>query len=100
MLKDRKGFMWFSTDDGLNHGTMATISQFFGPILKTNIHYLQIILMFFLKIKQEIYGVGSKGLSLYDRNTESCTNFTSIKNDDKTLSNHDLGSIFQDSKKK
>ena len=39
-------------------------------------------------------GTSGGGLSLYDENTQSFTNFTSIKNDDRTLSSADINSIF------
>jgi len=97
ILKDRKGFMWFSTDDGLNRydGYNFTIFRH-DPNNKHSLPANNMGVLF--EDKAGNIWVGSKGLSLYDRNTESFTNFTSIKNDGKTLSGLDIASIFEDSK--
>jgi len=98
ILKDRTGYMWFSTDDGLNKydGYNFTIYRH-NP---KDIHSLpsnNTTIIF--EDKAGNMWVGSNyGLSLYNRDKDSFTTFNSNKNDYSTLSSDDINSIFQDSK--
>jgi len=99
ILKDRQGFMWFSTDDGLNRYDGYNFTVFrHDPKNKRSLPINDITVLFEDKAGNIWVGTSGGGLSLYDKNTESFTTFKSIKNDDRTLSSPDINSIFQDSK--
>nr|WP_170309772.1 hybrid sensor histidine kinase/response regulator [Mucilaginibacter xinganensis] len=98
ILKDRLGFMWFATDDGLNRfdGYSFTIYRHDkntpGSLPSSNISKI-----FEDKIGNILVG-SSEGLSIYNRSLNTFTNFVPNKEDDTTLSNPDINAIYQDSK--
>jgi signal transduction histidine kinase/ligand-binding sensor domain-containing protein/CheY-like chemotaxis protein len=98
MVKDRYGFMWFSTDDGLNRydGYNFTVYRH-DP---NNIRSLPSnnTGVIFEDRDGNLWIGGNRGLSLYDRNTDTFTTLTSNKNNENTLSSDDVNSIFEDSK--
>ncbi|MDB4902750.1 MAG: hypothetical protein JWQ63_2031 [Mucilaginibacter sp.] len=98
ILKDRLGFMWFSTDDGLNRydGYNFTVYRH-NP---KNIHSIPSnnAGVIFEDKAGNLWIGGNGGLSLYDRSTDTFTTLISNKNNEKTLSSDDVSSIFQDSK--
>jgi signal transduction histidine kinase/ligand-binding sensor domain-containing protein/DNA-binding response OmpR family regulator len=98
ILKDRIGFMWFSTDDGLNKydGYNYTVYRH-NPKDKHSLPSNNITIVF--EDRAGNIWVGSNyGLSLYNRDKDSFTTFSSNKNDDNTLSSDDINSIYQDSR--
>src|SRR5260221_4147935 len=99
ILKDRLGFMWFSTDDGLNRYDGYNFIIYRHDA--TDIHSLPTnnISAIFEDKDGNLWIGSSGGLSLYDRNTDTFTTLTANKNDEKTLSSDDVNAIFQDSKK-
>jgi signal transduction histidine kinase/ligand-binding sensor domain-containing protein/CheY-like chemotaxis protein len=99
IVKDRYGFMWFSTDDGLNRYDGYNFIIYRHDA--TNIHSLPTnnISAIFEDKDGNLWIGSSGGLSLYDRNTDTFTTLISNKNDEKTLSSDDVNTIFQDSKK-
>jgi len=98
IVKDRFGFMWFSTDDGLNRfdGYNFTIYRH-DP---KNIHSLPSnnVGVIFEDRQGNLWIGGNNGLSLYDRNTDNFTTLNSNKNDEHTLTRDDVNCIFQDCK--
>jgi len=98
ILKDRTGYMWFSTDDGLNRfdGYNFTVYRH-NP--KDN-HSLPSndVSTIIEDTAGNIWVGNGNGLSLYNRNTNSFTNFLSKKDDESSLSNPNVNYIFQDSK--
>jgi signal transduction histidine kinase/CheY-like chemotaxis protein/ligand-binding sensor domain-containing protein len=97
ILKDHEGYMWFSTDDGLNKydGYTFTVYRHIAKdphSLPTN----NVTCLLEDKDGKLWVGTSGSGLSIYDRNTDSFTNYTSRKNDDHTLSSGDVNTIFQD----
>ena len=99
ILKDHNGFMWFSTDDGLNrYDGYNFVVYRHDPKNKRSLPTNDVTILFEDKTGNLWVGTSGGGLSLYDQNSQSFTNFTSIKKDDRTLSSPDINSIFQDSK--
>ncbi|MDB5018705.1 MAG: hypothetical protein JWQ84_3537 [Mucilaginibacter sp.] len=96
IIKDREGFMWFSTDDGLNRfdGYNFTIFRH-DKNDKRSLPSNNVTTVF--EDKEGNIWVGSGGgLSLYDRNTNSFTNLFANKKDQGTLSSPDITTIYQD----
>jgi len=80
ILKDRQGFMWFSTDDGLNRYDGYNFAVFrHDPKNKRSLPINDITVLFEDKAGNVWVGTSGGGLSLYDKNTESFTNFVSLK---------------------
>jgi len=99
ILKDRQGYMWFCTDDGLNRYDGYNFTVFrHDPKDSRSLPTNDVTVLFEDKDGNIWVGTSGGGLSLYDPNTESFTTFISAKNDGKTLSSPDINSIFQDSK--
>ena len=97
ILKDREGYLWFSTDDGLNRfdGYNFTVyrHQANNPhSLPTN----NVTALFDDKAGGLWIGTSGGGVCLYDRDADSFTTFSSKKNDDNSLSSGDINTIFQD----
>jgi signal transduction histidine kinase/ligand-binding sensor domain-containing protein/CheY-like chemotaxis protein len=96
ILKDHLGFMWFSTDDGLNRydGYSFTVYRHKADD-KNSLPSNNITTIF--EDKSGNLWVGSNGgLSLYSQETDSFKNFSYSKTDDQSLSNNAVNSIFQD----
>src|ERR1700679_2441955 len=99
IIKDHAGYMWFTTDDGLNRydGYHFTVYRHEAK----NIHSLptnNVTALFEDKSGRIWVGTSGGGVSLYDRNSDSFTTFSSIRNDSHTLSSGDVNVIFQDNK--
>jgi signal transduction histidine kinase/ligand-binding sensor domain-containing protein/CheY-like chemotaxis protein len=98
ILKDHLGFMWFSTDDGLNRydGYNFTIYRH-NP---KDLHSLPANnITFIVEDREGRIWIGSAGgLTEYNQNTNSFTTLISKRDDESTLSSPDVNTIFQDSK--
>ncbi|HZY40233.1 MAG TPA: two-component regulator propeller domain-containing protein, partial [Mucilaginibacter sp.] len=99
ILKDHEGYLWCSTDDGLNrydgyHFTVYRHQAKNEHSLPTN----NVTALFEDKKGRLWVGTSGGGLCLYDRDADSFTTFSSKINDDKTLSSADINTIFQDNK--
>lgn len=98
IIKDHLGFMWFSTDDGLNRydGYNFTIYRH-NPKDPHSLPANNITRI--LEDKEGNIWVGSgTGISEYNQNTNSFITLVSKRNDESTLSSPDVNTIFQDSK--
>jgi len=98
IIKDHQGFMWFSTDDGLNRydGYNFTVYRH-NPKDPHSLPANNITSVF--EDKAGNIWIGSAGgLTEYNRNTNSFTTLISKRNDESTLSSPDVNIIFQDSK--
>ena len=97
ILKDHEGYLWFSTDDGLNRydGYHFTVYRH-EPKNKGSLPNNNVTALFEDKAGQMWVGTSGTGLCLYNRDSDSFTTFSAKKNDDKTLSSGDINSIFQD----
>jgi signal transduction histidine kinase/ligand-binding sensor domain-containing protein/CheY-like chemotaxis protein len=97
ILKDRAGYMWFATDDGLNRYDGYSFKVYRhkandNSSLKVN----NINVLFEDKAGNLWVGTGGGGLSFYNKDTDTFTNFGANKNDPVTLSNDDVNCIYQD----
>jgi len=98
ILKDRVGFMWFSTDDGLNRydGYNFTV---YRHDAKDKHSLPSNTITVIMEDKAGNLWIGSSGgLSLYNRNSDTFTTLTANRNNDYTLSSDDVNAILQDSK--
>jgi signal transduction histidine kinase/ligand-binding sensor domain-containing protein/CheY-like chemotaxis protein len=98
ILKDRTGFMWFATDDGLNKydGYSFTIYRH-KPNDKNTLKVNNINVLLQDNEGNLWVGTGGGGLSLYNKDTDSFINFSADKNNANTISNDDITSMYQDS---
>jgi len=99
ILKDHEGYMWFSTDDGLNrydgyHFTIYRHEAKNPHSLATN----NISTLFEDKAGNLWVGTSGGGLCLYNRNSDSFTTFSAKNDDERSLSSQDINLIFQDDK--
>jgi len=98
IVKDHSGFMWFSTDDGLNRydGYNFTVYKHNSK----NPHSLPAndVTHLFTDKQGNLWIGSGGGLSLYNYDTDNFTTFKSNKNDENTLSDPDVAYIFQDSR--
>jgi len=99
ILKDHEGYMWFTTDDGLDrydgyHFTVYRHQPNNPHSLPTN----DVTALFEDNAGRLWVGTSGRGLCLYDRNSDSFKTFSSNKLDDNTLSSGDVNTIFQDDK--
>jgi signal transduction histidine kinase/ligand-binding sensor domain-containing protein len=100
VLKDSRGFMWFSTDDGLNRYDGYTFKQFNAKNPEWQINKsLQ-----FLNLVEDRYGriwiATSEGLYFFDRNNEKIVHFLdhSGLKIPLTLINETINTLFYDSR--
>ncbi|MDF2434089.1 MAG: hypothetical protein JWP44_3720, partial [Mucilaginibacter sp.] len=96
IIKDRKGFMWFATDDGLNRFDGYNFTAFHHDKNdKRSLSSNNVTTIFEDKAGNIWIGSGG-GLSLYDPNTNSFANLLANKKDPGTLSNSAINTIYQD----
>ncbi|MDO3640666.1 two-component regulator propeller domain-containing protein [Mucilaginibacter sp. L3T2-6] len=98
IIKDHLGFMWFSTDDGLNRYDGYNFITFKHDAKDPNSLPANDVTDLF-EDKQGNLWIGSGGgLSLFNYNTNNFTTFKANKDDESTLSDPDVACTFQDSK--
>lgn len=98
IIKDRLGFIWFSTDDGLSRYDGYNFTAYKHNVKDPHSIPANDVTDLF-EDKQGNLWIGSGGgLSLYNYNANNFTNFKANKDDESTLSDPDVSSIFQDSK--
>ena len=98
IIKDRLGFMWFSTDDGLSRYDGYNFTAYKHNAKDPHSIPANDVTDLF-EDKQGNLWIGSGGgLSLYNYNTNNFTTFRANKDDESTLSDPDVAYIFQDSK--
>src|ERR1700761_2376671 len=97
IAKDKTGFMWFATDDGLNRydGYKFTVFKH-DPKNKSSLPSNDVTCIY--GDREGRMWVGSMGLSLYDPNSNSFNTITYNKNDDNSLTNAIVNCVFEDSK--
>lgn len=99
LLKDKTGFMWFATDDGLNKYDGYSFKVYrHNANDKSSLKANNINVLYEDKAGHLLVGTGGGGLSIYDKNNDSFDNLSANKNDETTLSNDDITSICQDKK--
>ncbi|MBC8051498.1 MAG: response regulator [Sphingobacteriaceae bacterium] len=96
IIKDRYGFMWFGTQDGLNKydGSKMTVYRNDpGNPKSIRRNYIQSV----YEDKQGNIWVGTLGaLSLYNRKTDSFTNFVEVPGQMNSLSSQSITTIYED----
>ncbi|MCO5946302.1 two-component regulator propeller domain-containing protein [Mucilaginibacter flavidus] len=98
IIKDHLGYMWFSTDDGLNRYDGYTFTVYRHKSNDPHSLPANDITNLF-EDKQGHLWIGSGGgLSEYNPECNSFTTLKAVKNDETTLSTPDVNYIFQDSK--
>jgi signal transduction histidine kinase/ligand-binding sensor domain-containing protein/CheY-like chemotaxis protein len=97
ILKDRAGFIWFATDDGLNRYDGYTFKIYRHKANdKSSLKINNINTLLEDKEGNIWVGTGGGGLSLYNKDTDSFTNFGPDKNNASTISNDDVTSLYPD----
>ena len=96
IVKDRMGYLWFATDDGLNKydGYNFTVYKH-DPKDSRSIKGNNIETLFEDHTGNLWIGTGN-GLCLYDRNHDSFINLVANKNNPTALSNDDVLSFYED----
>ncbi|MBK0380404.1 hybrid sensor histidine kinase/response regulator [Mucilaginibacter segetis] len=97
ILKDKTGYVWLATDDGLNRYDGYSFKVYRHK--KNDKHSLRAnnINTIFEDNNGDLWiGTGGGGVSLYNRDLDSFTNFGPNKNDITTISNDDVTCMYQD----
>ncbi|GAB2551708.1 sensor histidine kinase [Spirosoma aerophilum] len=97
ILQDRKGFMWFGTQDGLNKydGYNYTLYRN-NPRKPGSLGHSYVHALFEDKLGQLWVGTDHGGLSLFDANTETFTNYKHLPGQKNSLSHNKVMAIAQD----
>ena len=95
MLQDKRGFMWFGTEDGLNRYDGIGFKQFISSKDKNSLpsNYIETL----YEDMQGVLWIGTKsGLARFDRISETFTRYRSITNDSTSLPTSYVTSIVDD----
>ncbi|AUD00442.1 sensor histidine kinase [Spirosoma pollinicola] len=97
ILQDRKGFMWFGTQDGLNKydGYNYTLYRN-DPRKSSSLSHNYIHALFEDKQGQLWVGTDDGGLSLFDANTETFTNYKHNPGQQNSLAHDKVMAVVQD----
>jgi len=98
ILKDKMGYIWFATDDGLNKYNGYKITVYKHDINNSKSLKSSNIETIFEDRTGDLWIGTGNGLSLYDRRIDGFININADKYDIKTLSNDDILSFYQDEK--
>ncbi|MFD2934210.1 two-component regulator propeller domain-containing protein [Spirosoma flavum] len=99
ILQDRRGFMWFGTQDGLNKYDGYTYTLYRNdPQKSSSLSHSYIRTLFEDKQGRLWVGTDDGGLSLFDANTESFINYKHIPGLKNSLSYNKVIAIAQDAK--
>jgi signal transduction histidine kinase/ligand-binding sensor domain-containing protein/DNA-binding response OmpR family regulator len=100
ILKDRYGFMWFATDDGLDRFDGVNFKVYrYKPDISTSLQSNEILSLHEDKEGNLWVGTGSGSLSLYDRKKDAFINFPA-KPSENAIRNNVIRSICSDSQGK
>ncbi len=98
IIQDRKGFMWFGTQDGLNrYDGYKFVVYKNDPSLKNSLIYNNINCLFECSGGNIWIGTSGGGLSRYDRDSDSFINYRSDKNDLTSVSDSRIRDVYEDS---
>lgn len=99
ILQDRKGFMWFGTQDGLNKYDGYTYTIYRNdPKKSTSLSHSYIHTLLEDKQGRLWIGTDDGGVSLFNPNTERFTNYTHLPGVKNSLSHNKVMAIAQDAK--
>lgn len=97
IIQDFRGFIWISTNNGLNRYDGSTFKIYkFDPKNSNSISDNSTDNILEDKKKKLWVCTNGKGLNLYDRNNDSWIKFNSIPSDANTLSSDNISSIVED----
>lgn len=97
ILQDKKGFMWFGTQDGLNKYDGYTYTLYRNdPRKPTSLSHNYIHTLFEDKQGQLWVGTDNGGLSLFNAHTETFTNYTHLPGVKNSLSHNKVMAIVED----
>ncbi|SOD81478.1 two-component regulator propeller domain-containing protein [Spirosoma fluviale] len=97
ILQDRKGFMWFGTQDGLNKFDGYTYTVYRNDPRKVNSLSHNFIHILFEDKQGHLWvGTDDGGLSLFDANTETFTNYKHLTGKTNSLAHNKVMAITQD----
>ncbi len=99
ILQDKKGFIWFATEDGLNKydGYNFTVYKN-NPQDSNSISDNFIWTIFEDKSGTLWIGTNSGGLSKFNESTETFTNYRNNSNDSQSISHNNIRAIYEDHK--
>ncbi len=99
ILKDKHGFMWFGTHDGLNKydGYKFTVYRN-NPKDPHSLSSNSVQVIYEDKQGRLWIGTMTGGLSLYNREKDSFDNYGSVQKDPSTISANAVASIYEDTK--
>ncbi len=99
IYQDRRGFMWFGTDDGLNRYDGYTFTQFQPSPDDSNAINSNIIFSVTEDLHGNIWiGTTGSGLNCFDPETEKFTEYRHVPDDSTTLTDDHIMHLFKDSK--
>ncbi|GAB3013695.1 sensor histidine kinase [Spirosoma pulveris] len=97
ILQDRRGFMWFGTQDGLNRFDGYTYTVYRNDSRKVNSLSHNFIHTVFEDKQGNLWvGTDDGGLSLFDASTETFTNYKHLAGKTNSLSHNKVMAITQD----
>jgi signal transduction histidine kinase/ligand-binding sensor domain-containing protein/ActR/RegA family two-component response regulator len=95
VVKDKFGFIWIATDDGLNCYDGYKFKVYRHSVTQKNSLPNNDVETVFTDSKGNLWVGSGNGLSLYDRSHDTFINFGANLNNSYTLSNSDVTSIFE-----
>jgi len=98
ILKDKMGYLWIATDDGLNKYDGYSFTVYKHDAKNSRSLRTNNIETIFEDSDGDLWIGTGNGLCLYDRKTDGFISFTASKNDVTALSNDDILSFYQDEK--
>jgi signal transduction histidine kinase/ligand-binding sensor domain-containing protein/ActR/RegA family two-component response regulator len=98
IFKDKQGYMWFATDDGLDRYDGYTVKVYrHNSTDKTSLKSNNITTIGEDSTGNLWIGTGG-GVSLYNRDTESFSNFSMDNKNDGAISSNDVSDMYTDSR--
>lgn len=96
IVEDRNGFLWISTEKGLNRFDGSRFVNYYSNPSDTNSLCDNLIWNLYYDSKGMIWITTQNGLSLLNPETEKFTNFYNVKNDSTSLSYNAVLSVTED----
>jgi ligand-binding sensor domain-containing protein/class 3 adenylate cyclase len=98
VLQDRKGFMWFGTQDGLNQYDGYNFNVFYHNPIDSNSISDNIIHCLYEDKKGDIWIGTEQGLNRFNRATQTFTHFVNIPGTTNSLLDNSVWAICEDSR--
>lgn len=99
IIQDKKGYMWFGTEDGLNQFNGYTFTIFKNNLKDTTSISSNLIRVIYEDTNGRIWvGTRNGGLNLFDRTKNSFVRYTNNKHNPQSIAGDNIAHIFEDSK--